>query len=369
MTNGSVEVVRITDLEALEAHAPAWDALCAASPAPEPLVTSTHVWLGPHFQHRVDPDETWACYLAMDDGQLVGVLPVVCTRHPLLGRRYPRLRVPVDIHLRDGDITLAAGRELQVLDELLAALRRHEGPYVELRLGGLRPDSPTTAVLPEASVGSVSLAHDMDGRLLHVRGEWESYHAGLGSNFRRNVRKAANRCKAAGAEVQILSGEDADPAFFERFVSLEASGWKGEAGTAIRDDESRHTFLEAVTRRAAERGWLEWHLLELDGRWIAAHLAIRFGSCLTLLRIAYDESERRLSPGNVLFAEVLKRTFEEQDATVIDCLTDQPWHDNWNLDRVPYRLARIHPRGLVPLLFGALPASVRPLAKRLLGRG
>ena len=67
--------------------------------------------------------------------------------------------------------------------------------------------------------------------------------------------------------------------------------------------------------------------------------------------------------------ELSATAIKSRDATVIDCLTDQPWHDNWNLARVPYRLARIHPRGLIPLLFGTLPASLRPLAKRLLGRG
>ena len=364
-----LRIERIDDLPGLEAHGAAWDALGLASPAPEPLLTATHAWTACHIEHRLAEDERWACYLAYDGQALVGVLPVIRRRHPLLGGWRPNLRVPADFHTRDGDVAIAAGREVEVLRALLDAVDAHEGPYLELRLGGLRARSPAAAALGEAVRGSVFLVPDLDGRLLHVGDDWDAYRTSLQANFRRNLRKARNRCKTAGAEFRVLAGDEADPALFGRFVELEEAGWKGSEGTAIGSAASSRRFYEALVHRLAARGWLEWHVLELEGRWIAAHLAIRFGRELVLLRIAYDETQARLSPGNVLFAAVLERTFERRDATVVDCLTSQPWHDHWALEHCPYRLARIFPRRPIPFLLGTVPTSLRPLAKKVLGRG
>jgi len=364
----ALRVQRVDDLADLDAYAAAWDAL-ALGAGPEPrLPFATHAWTASHLEHRLAPEERWACHLAWAGDDLVGVLPVVARPHPLLGRRGTRLRVPADFHTRDGDLALAPGREGEVLEALLASARRTEGPWLELDLGGMRPGSPTADVLGSAAHGPAFVEYDQDGRLLSVEGTWDDYLHGLHANFRRNLRKAHNRCHHAGARLRCVSGAEAGTEFPARFFEIERSGWKGEAGTAIAQSASSRAFYEAVVRRFEARGWLEWQLLEMGDRLIAAHLAVRFGRNLVVLRIAYDEETRRLSPGNVLFAEVIERAFETRDVDGVDCVTDQEWHDHWNLARVPYRLARVYRRRPVSLLLGALPRAARPLARRIFRR-
>ena len=82
-----LRVERVTDLDGLETHAAAWDALGAASTAPVPLVTATHAWTASHVACRLDESETWSCYLAYDGETLVGALPVARRPHPLLQGR------------------------------------------------------------------------------------------------------------------------------------------------------------------------------------------------------------------------------------------------------------------------------------------
>lgn len=364
---GALHVVRVDDLTTLEDHAAAWDALAVATEAPEPLPMTTHAWIACHLEHRPDPDSTWACYLAYDGEQLVGVLPLIRSRHRVFGNWRPVLRVPSDFHTRDGDVALATGREEEALSALLDAVRREEGPYLQLNLGGLRAGSPTLSALAPAHRGGVRIEADLVARVLEV-GDWKEYESSLHSKFRRNLRRARSRCDDAGAEFRVLEGAAADPGLLQRFAELEAGGWKGREGTAIFSKPSSRAFYEALTRRLAARGWLVWDILEIDDRWIAASLGVRFGPSLVMLRTAYDEGERNLSPGGVLLASILQRTFERQDARVLDFLSDFAWFDGWNMGHSIYHSAHLYPRGVLPLLFGATPAALRPLAKRVLRR-
>ena len=52
-------------------------------------------------------------------------------------------------------------------------------------------------------------------------------------------------------------------------------------------------FYETLTRRLAQRGWLEWHTMEFDMEPVACHLAVRLGDAVTLPKIGYDETHAR----------------------------------------------------------------------------
>ena len=362
-----LRVVHANDLESLEAHAAAWDALAAATAAAEPLLMTSHAWTASHLEHRLEPGTTWACYLAYEGEELLGVLPVVRRRHSLFGNWRPLLRVPCDFHTRDGDVALAAGREAEALRALLDAVREKEGPYLELSFGGLRDGSPTLPALAAASRGAVHCAPDLAGRTLKV-GDWETYEGGLKPKSRRNLRTARKRCDAAGAAVRVLDGAAAAPDLFHRFTELESSGWKAREGTSIESQATSRAFYETLVRRLAARGWLQWDVLQADDRWLAISLGVRFGRSLVLLKTAHDEAERKLSPGKVLLDAILKRTFERRDAEVVDLLSDSAWLELWNMDRTPYHSAFLYPRGVLPVIFGSAPRKLRPLAKRLLRR-
>jgi len=81
------------------------------------------------------------------------------------------------------------------------------------------------------------------------------------------------------------------------FLALEASGWKGRAGTAANDDPVAARFLtEAVTNLGRE-GKARVHLLKLDGKPIAAAIVLFSGDRAWFWKTAYDETYAHFSPG------------------------------------------------------------------------
>ena len=295
------------------------------------------------------------------------MLPIVRRRHPKLGRLAPVLVVPHDDHTRAGDALLELGQEREVFVALLRAAFRAEPWRFSLELSGVRKGSPTfLALLPESPIGTFELLEEEPGSYLPVEGTIDEFRARLGDNFRRNLRKSGNRLgREPGASIRFLAGAEADPALLERFLALEASGWKGREGTSIERDPSLLAFYRALVGRFAASGWLEWHFLEIGGRLAAAHLAVRFGAALVLLKIAYDEEFARLGPGSLLFERVVERELASKASLEINCLTNMPWHRNWELPQALFAGLHFFPKRPWPLLAGVAPIRARRAMKRV----
>ena len=156
----------------------------------------------------------------------------------------------------------------------------------------VREDSPVLASLPALEPRRRVLRTVSGwGSLVQTTGPRGDFEATLHSNFRRSLRKAANRAAREHAVAfQFVGGEEAqNPDLLKRFLHVENSGWKRETGTAIARSPQLVAFHEALTRRLARRGWLEWHTMEFDGEPVACHLAIRLGGAVSLPKIGYAE--------------------------------------------------------------------------------
>lgn len=130
----------------------------------------------------------------------------------------------------------------------------------------------------------------------------------LGSRKYRELRRTVRRLCEAGAVLFTTAIEPGDVMrATDDFLVLEASGWKGEAGTAAAcDDEVRDFLKTAVAALAAERKAAIDRIL-LDGRPIAAAITLRSGDGAWFWKIAYDEGQARFSPGVMLTALVTER--------------------------------------------------------------
>jgi CelD/BcsL family acetyltransferase involved in cellulose biosynthesis len=330
----------------------------------------SYAWVKSFLEHRLNPGESWRCLFAYTRDELVGVLPLIGSKHLFGGTQ---LRGPSDPHTtRSGYALLAAGRAREVLSALLDALRDLEPDHLWVKFSGVRDCSPTLRAsnqgIRRALVTSTTAER---GSLIAVHGSFDAYASSLRPSFLRNLRKAGNRARRDHhVSFRFISGPDArDPELLDRFLAIEGSGWKGAAGTAIQCSPTLTAFYRALARRLADRGWLEWHFLDFDGTPVAAHVAVRFGRSLTIPKIGYDETHARSSPGNLLFWETVARAFADGCIDEVNCLTDMQWHANWRMTQAAYRDLRVYPRRVVPVLVGfiecELPVQVRALAKRV----
>jgi CelD/BcsL family acetyltransferase involved in cellulose biosynthesis len=363
-----VRVDEARTLDDLTRHANAWDDLALA--APEQLPMLSHAWVASFLETDMQASRDWRCLFAYAQERLVGVLPVMRIGGPLPGVRLQGT-YGVSAHTRSGYALLRPGSERGALSAMLAALQAAERHYLWLRFGGIRENSRLLSVegLETARAAPMEAARwQQTGSTLPTRGSFDDYERGLQANFRRNLRKARNRCEREHEmSFDIFTGEDARSAeLLDRFLDLEASGWKGRAGTAIKGSPRLVDFYSSLTGRMGDRDWLEWHFLTLDGAPVAGHLAIRFGRSLVLPKIAYDEAHARLGPGNLLFREIAARAFADEGLDEINCISDTSWHHNWRMSTARYCDMVITPGRVLPILAAGVEVQGLAHARRAL---
>lgn len=335
----SLRVDVVDSLSGLAEHADAWDGLALS--VPERIPQTSHAWVASYLEHCNPESRRWYCLFAYRGSRLVGVLPVLRTRR--WGRA--SMLCPEDAHTDNGHPLLAPDGAAETLDGLLRALDDLE-PGLWLRCFRVREGSPLLSAVGARPSDLVLRPLVGAGRFADTTGTWEGFEKQLSKSFRRTLRSARRKAQAEHrVRFEVVGGEEAArPDLLEHFLRIEASGWKGEAGTAIACDPERVAFYTTLTRRLAARGWLEWNLLRFDDAVVAAHLGIRLGTSLTLPKAAYDAALARFSPGHLLDREVFARAFADQTVEV-NWLTDAPWMHVWPMDRTDYHdLVLVSPR-------------------------
>jgi hypothetical protein len=104
----------------------------------------------------------------------------------------------------------------------------------------------------------------------------------------------------------------------DRFLQLEASGWKGSRGTALAGDYGDTAFVRAATTALAAQGLCEIATLSVDGTPAAAGIVLRHGTRAYFFKIAYDEAQAKASPGVQLTLELTRHLCADAGITDVD---------------------------------------------------
>lgn len=346
----------ITDEAALEPHLAAWDRLALQAPQQLPMLSGS--WVLAQFGTMLGRDESWECCLAFDGKELLGVLPLIRRQKNIGGRKVSLLRTPFDLHTRSGDAIVRNGYETPILGSLLQAVASRRHSFFACSWRGIAAESPMLSVADHSCQNFHRLRQPAGyGSILSLRGSLDDYRNRLGSKFRGSLNNARNKLRRLTNPVfsHVAGAAAGDADLLADFLHLEAAGWKGKQGSAIRLDPTLMHFYGELVRRLAANGWLEWHLLHANGQLIAAELGVRCGRTLTLVKMAYDEAFAACAPGNLLMLAIIERVWQEDDTDRIDCLSDQPWHSHWKLERREYFDLFLYPRRLLPYCAGYLP--------------
>lgn len=139
----------------------------------------------------------------------------------------------------------------------------------------------------------------------------EDYAARLSSKTARELRRLRrNMQRAHGVEVSLL----ARPPELERELQLgfevEASGWKGERGTAILCSPQTARFYRLMARSFHAENRLRTSTILLDGHAVAFDLCLLDDRRVYGVKFGYDERYRPLAPGLVLQHGEIERCCE-----------------------------------------------------------
>jgi CelD/BcsL family acetyltransferase involved in cellulose biosynthesis len=162
---------------------------------------------------------------------------------------------------------------------------------------------------------------------------WESYHQGLATKHRSNLRNRFKRLDQIGTvALDTVSGGERRAESLEQGLRLEAAAWKGANGTAIFSDPNIARFYELFSERAAARGWLRLNFLRAADKAVAFDYSLVYQNRIFLLKLGYDPDFSAYSPSNLLLATALKNAFD-QGLTEYDFLGEEAeWKRCWTTD-------------------------------------
>jgi hypothetical protein len=164
---------------------------------------------------------------------------------------------------------------------------------------------------------------------------WTEPEAKLSSSRRSSLRRAMRKAQEIGSvEFEVISPKPEDVArLLTESLQVEAASWKGRKGSALLTDADRRRFFEQYAALAGERGILRLCFLRIGGHAAATQIAVECGGGFWLLKVGYDETFARCSPGNLLMVETLRYAASRGLSTYEFLGSAEPWTQIWT-DRI-----------------------------------
>jgi hypothetical protein len=151
-------------------------------------------------------------------------------------------------------------------------------------------------------------------------GRWDEYLKSRSksskSDWLYHERKAL---KARSEFVQLSTWHDV-ASCLDEVLDVEASGWKGREGSAIKQSEAARKFYRQLAEELANQGKLRLFLMRRDLHIVAFQFCTLDSGILTSLKIGFREEFADESPGQVLQLWVLKWAFGQPTVRLFDML-------------------------------------------------
>jgi CelD/BcsL family acetyltransferase involved in cellulose biosynthesis len=283
-----------------------WNALALHASEPNPFHES---WYLLPALGALDPQESVKFLLFEVGDVLVGMMPLAREQR-YYGRRIANLAGWTHPNCFLGAPLVAPGFERAFWRALLEWADRKAGKALFLHLTGLPLHGPLHQALSDvvAETGRPAGVVFREERAMLAAGKSpeEYFTAALSGKKRKELRRQLARLSEEGEVnfVRQANGEDLD-VWIDRFLELEAAGWKGEAGSALAQQGTTEALFRESLEGAAAHSRLERLSLTLDGRPIAMLANFITAPGAFSYKTTYDEAYSRFSPGVLLQCENL----------------------------------------------------------------
>jgi CelD/BcsL family acetyltransferase involved in cellulose biosynthesis len=300
---------------------------------------------------------------ARREGELVALLPML--------RQRSRLCSPANWHTpMFGPLSVDAAAR----DEVVARVFDQSSALVDLSFLDGDGNELESIVRAAREAGRPTVARPVAQSLfIDVDTEIGEYEQCLSRNRRKALRRHRRNLEAEGeVGFEVHDGSTGLDELIAEVFAVEASGWKGKAGTAMSSTPATASFYTDVARWAADRGWLRLALLRLDGRPIACDFALEQGGAWYTLKAGYDEEFRSFGPGALLLFDEVAHCCESPDVSRIELLGhEDDFKASWTTEGSPRTSVSAFtrsPAGLVRWMAATSLERARPSLRRVRDR-
>jgi hypothetical protein len=191
-----------------------------------------------------------------------------------------------------------------------------DGAVMKTFSDALRPDGLRPRVLQSGLRACLDATRDGD-RLLHDA---------LGARKLKELRRQRSRLAEHGAVAfDVARTSDEVSAALEVFLRLEASGWKGQRGTALSQRDGDASFIRRAAIALAATGQCEIVTLRTGDTAVAAAIVLRHQHRAFYFKLGIDERFAKFSPGVQLTLDLTRHLCADPAITSADS-TASPDH-------------------------------------------
>jgi len=324
--------------ELVHRHEERWAKLCQETKSapfhrPEWIATYLRVY---------EPKSEFVLLTATEGERLVGVLPLIRKRCWFAGVPLRQLAGAANIHSVRFDMLRSS---CQAGEASIAAIWN----LLKGTPGWHMMELP---LIPENGAGQelVARASEDDYRtltipfhespILHMQVDEKGQFTWLGGtnrHFRHELRRFARLFQEeTGHEPKLVRRTNPDPQILQNFYELEASGWKGQEGSAINCAEETRAFYAQIAKEAMNRGYFCLYSLEANQVMAAGAFCMETEDCFYPMKIAYNEALRRGGPGQLLFNGILAECAQRRIPTLFFGGKKDRYKTSWTSETVPH---------------------------------
>ncbi len=317
----------VTTFATLQQYQSRWNQLLDSIPLYLPSMTYEwhHAWLTAHpeLHNRLH------CIFAYDKhNTLVGIIPFIETKSHIA--KIP-LNVLTLIGMRDHIKTIFITQpehQLPLLSALMHYLKEeytHWDLVAFRRLGSNRADDIFLERIAHQLHLPLTTESPLEIPYIVIDSRWEEYWKSRSKHFRHEYRRKMRKLQQKGHVSVTTLTSPLEPETFQRFVTLENSGWKGKNQSSL----VHRPQLMALYQHASQMNSAYFQLLQfelwLDNHLIAASLCPQTRNGLYVYKIAYDEQWGRYSPGILLRVAEVQYAFNHHLQIYSFSGKAQPW--------------------------------------------
>jgi len=179
----------------------------------------------------------------------------------------------------------------------------------------------------------------------------------LSGKHKQRLRKATRELENLGTlDFRTVKSGDAVKTALQGFLELEAKGWKGKNGTALKSNAKTESFCREVVTNMSDSGNCRIDSMFLDGTVIASLITFESNGYFYPWKICFDENFHKHSPGNILATHATSQMVGERNFKGLDSLaaeynetTRRLWPDEKELHTIIIGLGKTPTRNTLEL--------------------
>jgi CelD/BcsL family acetyltransferase involved in cellulose biosynthesis len=254
------------------------------------------------------------------DASAPTAMAILSSKFPGVWETFQPSQLPLGAFVHDGSMPLE-----DVLATLLPAL-----PGVAAVVAITQQD-PDIVPRPADNARLRTLDYIDTARVV-VGGTFDAYWAARGKNLRTNVKRQRAKLDAdrVVVELDVVDTPGRVGSAIADYGRLESAGWKATGGTAVATGSTQGRFYARVFESFCAAGKGRIYRFLVDGKVAAMDLCIEDAGVVVVLKTAYDETLKAVSPATLMRHEYFRQLFDAGTVNRIEFYGKvMEWHRRW----------------------------------------